>query len=143
MPNVYLLLNESYEFESPIATVRNIYWWLVVRKNGNDLDVMLRAPSEIISDEPGRINREDTYDVTGTFELLPFDPSAEPLKEGFDPESYSPYFKWGAAEKGARGFITWDLFISEFVRGSKAKFAAEFTVAEPISILDRPNPTLA
>lgn len=141
VPNV----NRLGRFNSPEVTVRDINWRLIIARRGNVLDVFLRAHSEIMPDEMGTIKHNDTYDVEGTFELLPVNPSEEPLKKGFDPEDI-PYFKWGATRKGCRGFITMNEFIvksRKFVRDNKATFAVEFTVGEPTSISDRSKPILS
>lgn len=142
MPNV----SELGEFQSDPATVRGIDWYLIVERRGDLLGVYLRVPSEIIPGTPGTIKTSNTYDVEATFELLPFGRNVEPMKRSLDNSGYSAYFKWGMAKKGCRDFIRWDDFMDEskrFIVHDSAKFIVEFTVAEPISILDRPNPTLA
>lgn len=140
VPNV----SKLGKFDGPEATVRGVNWRLIVSRRGNVLDVFLRARPEIVPGELNTIKQNDTYDVEGTFELLPIDPSEKPFKKGFDTEEY-PYFQWTATRKGCRGFITVNEFIvksKRFVRDDKATFAIQFTVGEPISILDRFNPAL-
>lgn len=132
-------------FESKAVNVRGIDWQFIVEKRDDVLDVYLRARSEIIPGTIGTIKQANTYDVEATFQLLSFDPKGDWVKRSLDLTGYSAYFKWGAAKKGCRDFIKWNDFMDktkQFVEDDSAIFVVRFTVAEPISILDRPNPTL-
>lgn len=141
VPNVSQLTRDG--FESSAATVRGIFWTLKIKRNGDNLELSLRAPSEIEPGTYGAIKRSDTYDVEGTFELLPCNSSGESIKKTFDPEESSSYFKWGAAIKGSKEFMNWNNFMnSGFVCNDQARFAIEFAVKEPFPLLERPNPTL-
>lgn len=135
VPKVSQLLDESYEFESRDlahnATVSGINWWFVVRKNGNELDVLLRALSEATPGETGAIKYGDMYEVTGLIQLHSLVITVS-FKEREKQKGFSSYFKWGSSEDGCRGFISWDLFMKNFVYGDQASFEIEFTVSGPI-----------